>query len=201
MFISSIGRNLAANLAFFWPKEYNGGMEQEDIEREFFELYETEADAVFRFVFFKISDREKAKDIVQEAFVRVWEYLSSGKPVSNKRAFTFRVAGNIVIDQYRKKKEYSFDELHESGFDASDDSGATMAERIDAKEALETLRTIPEKYGEAVWLRTVEGWSVKDIAQHLGESENVVSVRIHRGLKMWRERCSGDGKEYLMQTS
>jgi len=163
-------------------------------EEEFFLLYETEADALFRFVLFKISDREHVKDIVQEAFVRVWEYLSSGKRIDNKRAFLFRVAGNIIIDFYRKKKEQSLDQLHEAGFDAMDHREVNISDKFDTDEALAILQAFPDKQREAIWLRTVEGWSVKDIAIHLEETENTVSVRIHRGLKIWREKLASKKK-------
>ncbi len=163
-------------------------MERTALEQEFFELYETESDALFRFVFFKVSNREGAQDIVQETFAKYWEVLVSQKPIENKRAFLFRIASNRVIDRYRKKKEYSLDQLAESGFDVSRAEAVSIEARLDMEEALQVLRTLPQKYQEAVWLRNVEEWSVQDIAAHVEESVNVVSVRIHRGIRLWRER-------------
>lgn len=176
-------------------------MNKSGMEEDFFSFYEKETDALFRFILLKISDREHAKDIVQEAFVRVWEYLSAGKLIENKRAFVFRVAANIVVDHYRKKKEQSLDQLHEAGFDVSDHRNVNMADKFDTDVALDILRGLPDKQREAVWLRTVEGWSVKDIAAHLEEDENTVSVRIHRGLKIWKERCAEISKKYPGKTS
>jgi RNA polymerase sigma-70 factor (ECF subfamily) len=163
-------------------------MTKSDVEKKFFELYERESDSLFRFVFFRVSDREVAKDLVQESFVKLWEVMISKKIIDNPRAFLFRIASNKVIDRYRKAKEYSLDLLAEDGFDAPTEMTVSIEERIDANEALEILRELPEKYREAVWLRNVEEWTVKDIAKHLDESENVVSVRIYRGVKLWKER-------------
>lgn len=178
-------------------------MKQSALEKEFFELYDTEADALFRFAFFKVSDRDRAKDIVQESFVRMWEYLSTGKSIQNKRAFVFRIAGNIVIDQYRKKKELSLDGLYEAGFDAPDqvNDGAVMAGKIDVKDAVALLQDLPDAHREVVWLRMVEGWAVKDIAEYLKESENTISVRIHRGMKIWKEKILSIGKGFPAKTS
>ncbi|MFZ2187113.1 MAG: RNA polymerase sigma factor [Candidatus Moraniibacteriota bacterium] len=171
-------------------------------EQKFFLLYESQADALFRFVFFRVSDREAAKDIVQEAFLKMWETLCSDKDIQNERAFLFRIASNLVIDRYRKTKEYSLDSLAEQGFDAPDDPGIPIETRIDVGTALELLQRLPEKYHEAVWLRAVEEWSVKDIAALFDETENVISVRIHRGLKLWRKQISEDaGKKSGAETS
>jgi RNA polymerase sigma-70 factor (ECF subfamily) len=177
-------------------------MKDEVLKQEFFTLYETQVDALSRFVFFRVSDQEAAKDIVQSAFLKMWETLSAGKDIENQRAFLFRIASNLVIDRYRKAKEYSLDLLAEQGFDAPDDAGIPIEEHIDAEAALELLEKLPEKTREAVWLRMVEEWTVKDIAALTDESENVVSVRIHRGLKLWRKHIHEDAsKKAPSQTS
>lgn len=171
-------------------------------EQIFFSLYESQSDALFRFVFFRVSDREAAKDIVQEAFLKMWETLSSGRDIKNNRAFLFRIASNLVIDRYRKAKEYSLDSLAEQGFDAPDDPGIPIEAKIDTDQALEILQSLPDKFHEAVWLRMVEEWSVQDIAALLDETQNAVSVRIHRGLKLWRKRLSeATGKKPGLETS
>lgn len=163
-------------------------MERTIQEQEFFELYETESDVLFRFVLFRVSNREVAQDIVQETFAKYWEVLVSEKPIEYGRALLFRIASHKVIDWYRKKKEYSLDQLMASGFDTSRLEAVSIEARLDMEEALRILRTLPRKYQEVVWLRGVEEWSVQDIAAQVGESVNVVSVRIHRGIRLWRER-------------
>jgi DNA-directed RNA polymerase specialized sigma24 family protein len=73
---------------------------------EFIALYDEMADQLFRHCFFKLSNRELALDLVQETFSRTWEYISSGKEVNNIKGFLFKVANNLIIDEYRKKKLY-----------------------------------------------------------------------------------------------
>jgi len=171
------------------------------LEKNFLVLYEGQSDALFRFVFFRVSDHEVAKDIVQDAFLKMWQTLDTGREIDNEKAFLFRIAGNLVIDRYRKAKEYSLDVLAEQGFDAQDDPGIPIETKIDADTAMERLQEIPEKYRDAVWLRMVEEWSVKDIAELSHETENVISVRIHRGLKLWRNLVAEQfGKKTPPQT-
>jgi len=64
----------------------------------------------------------------------------------------------LVIDRYRKAKEFSLDSFAEQGFDVPDDPGIPVETQIDADATLEFLQDIPEKYREAVWLRGKYPW-------------------------------------------
>jgi RNA polymerase sigma-70 factor (ECF subfamily) len=151
---------------------------------EFIALYDEIAEQLFRHCFFKVSNRELALDIVQEAFARTWEYIASGKKVNNVKGFLFKVANNLIIDEYRKKKVVSLETLQEqSGFDAPthDDKKTILNAEVDT--ILAHINKLDEKYREVILMRYVDDFSPKEIAEILGQSENAVSVRINRGLK------------------
>ena len=77
-----------------------------DREVKFLEAYDQYSDAIFRYCYYRVYDREKAKDCVQEAYCRTWKYMESGKEIENLRALLYRIATNIIIDDSRKKKEF-----------------------------------------------------------------------------------------------
>jgi RNA polymerase sigma-70 factor (ECF subfamily) len=162
-------------------------MRSQATEKIFLEVYDEHADAIYRFCYFKLFDKEKAEELTQEAFMRTWEYLASGKEVDNLRAFVYRVARNSIVDYFRKKKELSLDDLHEQGFDASLEDAARWGDIIDGADAFQAIRLLDEKYREALLFRYADGLPVKEIASLCGESENVISVRLHRGLKQLKE--------------
>ena len=62
-----------------------------------------------------------------------------------------------------------------------------MTNRLDGELALAALEEIPEMYKEVIFMKYVEDMSVKEIAYIIKESENAVSVKIHRGLKKIRK--------------
>lgn len=157
-------------------------MEREQ-ERAFLELYEKCADAVFRHCYFRVHDRERAIDLAQESFTRVWNSLTIGTKIENMKAFLFRTANNLIIDYYRKKKESSLDALAEDGFDPAGDDHEHVADRALAREALEAAHELEDGYREIILMRYVSDLSIGEIAEAIGESENVVSVRIHRAIK------------------
>src|SRR6056297_3032720 len=74
-------------------------------EHAFGELYDKYKDDIYRFVYFKVSSEEKAHDLVNEAFLKIYDYLKKGKDIRNFRAFLYKIARNIVIDFYRTRKE------------------------------------------------------------------------------------------------
>jgi RNA polymerase sigma-70 factor, ECF subfamily len=159
-----------------------------ELKKDFHEAYELHADALFRFSYYKLSDREKAKDIVQDTFVRFWEYVAADGHVENVKAFLYRIANNAIIDNYRKKKELSLDLLEDDGFDPADqDSHHKMARSLDSQTALRLVNELSEIDRTIILMRYVDGLSVKEISEVIDERENTISVKIHRALKQLQE--------------
>lgn len=154
------------------------------LERDFLAAYEEHSDALFRHCLLRIRDRELAKDIVQETFSRTWLYLSQGKKVEYLRAFLYRIANNLIVDSARRKKASSLDTMMEDdGFEPRDETAVNPADIPDARAAMKLLSELDEIYRVAISMRFVDGLTPKEIAEALEVSENVVSVRIHRGIE------------------
>lgn len=157
-------------------------MDQQAAKQQFLEAYDAYADGLYRFCLMKVSNPEKAEDLVQDTFTRFWQSIREGQMPDNPRAFLYTLARNRVIDWYRKKKETSLDVLQASGLDFA---GSGMAEIEDAAEMtrlLEVIRGLDEPSREVLLLRFMEGWTPAEIAELNGESANAVSVRLNRAL-------------------
>jgi len=154
-------------------------------EQEFLAAYDRFSDAIFRHCFFRVYDRELARDLVQQAFMKTWEYAAAGRRIENIRAFLYRVASNLIIDNSRKQKPVSLDELFEKGFDPG--STPDFEILVDSKYILQSLNNLKEDNKELIIMRYVDGFGPKDIASILGVSENVISVRLNRAIKQLRE--------------
>ncbi|OGE76363.1 MAG: hypothetical protein A3C85_03655 [Candidatus Doudnabacteria bacterium RIFCSPHIGHO2_02_FULL_48_21] len=153
------------------------------MEKEFLEAYEAHADAIFRYCLVRVYERERARDLVQDVFVKAWNYIRSGHSVEKWKPFLFRIATNLIIDGARKKKEIvSLDIMQESGFDFGKDDRKHIDNWLDGQKAIDALGKLEDAYRDAVYMRYVEDLSPKEIAAISGVSENLISVRIHRGL-------------------
>ena len=147
------------------------------------DAYDQYADAIFRHCYFRVFNRERGKELMQETFLRTWQYMSGGKTVDNMRAFLYRIANNLIIDESRKKKEVSLETLQEEGWDpAGEDGNKTVQSKLQEREILETLTQLDAPYREVFILRHIDGLKPADIADVLGESANTVSVRLHRAV-------------------
>lgn len=154
------------------------------VEQEFLKAYDQFSDAIFRHCVFRVSDREKAKDLAQGSFVRLWDYMSQGKEIDNMRAFLYRIANNLIIDEYRKKKDESLDRMRdEEGFDIGFEVRHDIETKDEYERAQILLECLPDTYREVLVMRHIDGLSVKEIARLTHESENVISVRIHRAIE------------------
>jgi len=156
-------------------------------KQAFLEAYELYNDAIFRYCFFKVSDREKAKDVTQDTFMKAWEYLAKGNEVDNIKALLYRIANNLIIDGFRKKKSVSLDDLQDQGFDPGYDKTDELLNRLDGQIALKLLDEIPAAYKEILMMRFIEELSIPEIAAVLKEKENNVSVKLHRGMEKLRQ--------------
>ena len=171
-------------------------------EERFLEAFDEYGDALFRHAFLRISDREKAIDVVHDTFTKVWTYVRNGHEVDQFRPFLYKVLNNLIIDSYRKTKEASLDALmaiegiDEGTFDElSESTVESLASTIDGKKAFEMVQEIPDTYREVIMLTFVDGLGPKEISALLEESENVISVRLHRGLKILRQMIEIKEKE------
>ncbi len=156
-------------------------------ERDFIQAYHDNADALFRYCLFKVSDRERAIDLVQECFTKTWSYVAEGKTVDSFKPFLYRTLNNLIIDEYRRKKDTSLDALVDQGFDVGMDPREALLDSLDGKRAVALLQKLPEEYREVIYLRFVDGLSFAEIADATGENTNTLTVRAHRGIKKLKE--------------
>jgi RNA polymerase sigma-70 factor (ECF subfamily) len=156
-------------------------------EEAFTIIYDEHSDAIFRHCFFRLRDRELALDLMQLTFMKAWDHLSKGKELENLKAYLYKIAGNLLIDHYRKKKSTSLDNLMEKGFDPSQDETDARNSQMDAKESLKVLDQLqPPSYQEVIMMRYMSELSIGEISIALKIRENVVSVRLNRALKKLR---------------
>ncbi len=145
--------------------------------------YQEYSHALFKYCFFKVSDKEIANDLVQETFTRTWHYIVKGNDIENVRPFLYSTARHLIVDQYRKKKVVSLENLMAEGFEPSIHTEQRLYTTVDASRLMDSVEQLPKLYSVIILMRYRNDLSIKDIALSINKSENVVSVRIHRGLE------------------
>lgn len=162
-------------------------MNAKNVEKLFMEAYDSHADAIFRHCYFRVFDREKAKELTQETFLKTWKYLSQGKEIRYMKSFLYKIATNLVIDNSRKKKEVSLEVLQSKGFEPGENPLEQLQINIEANNLLDLLKQMSPSQKELLLMRYIDGLKPKEIAEVLNETPNVISVRIHRANSKLRE--------------
>jgi RNA polymerase sigma-70 factor (ECF subfamily) len=141
--------------------------------------------------FQKIGNAEDAEDIVQEAFYRAYTALDSLREPGKFASWLYNIAFRLCIDQLRKKgrrRRTSLDTLLDRNlqFPMEKEKAPTYAAET-LERVLETIGTLPRRYGLVLTLRYLKGMSYREIADHLGEPPGTISNRLFRAHEKLRE--------------
>ncbi len=163
-----------------------------EIQEQFLKAYEDYGEAIYRHCFFRVYSKARAEELVQETYMRVWKYMAQGKTVENLRAFLYRVANNLIIDESRKKKEESLEILMEKSpsYEPSYEGHKSIEKQILYHEVIAGMDNLPQDYKEILLLRYVQDLDPKEIAEILDTNANNVSVKINRAVKALKTRFS-----------
>jgi RNA polymerase sigma-70 factor, ECF subfamily len=154
----------------------------------FRELYEHNRLPVFRYIYgLTGGPQEDVEDLTAETFLRAWKSRHDFQgDEASATGWLIRIAKRLVIDRYRHMSQ----EDRHSPDDPPEDPMPEQAAVIDEQMGFlfHLVSKLPEEPREILVLRYLLGWQVKEIAAHIGVTENSVSVSIHRTLSRLRER-------------
>jgi RNA polymerase sigma-70 factor (ECF subfamily) len=162
------------------------------------ELAHKHGDALFNYACHLTADRERARDAVQETFLRLLREPPE-KLAGREAPWLFHVCRTRVLDLARKDKPMQQNDfqdpahlrvVHEEGEPAPPaPSPALAAETADsARQALDLLARLPPNQREVVRLRFQNGLSYKEIAEVTDFSVSNVGFLLHTALKTLREQ-------------
>lgn len=138
---------------------------------------EAHADGLFRFALRLVGQRMAAEDLVQEAFMRLWERRANVEGKSSK-SYLFTTLYHAAIDALRASRPAESVETLQDSYELLP---------FDVQERLtEGLALLPAAQRSAILLRDYEGYSYQEIGQMTKMSESQVKVYIHRGRKFLR---------------
>jgi RNA polymerase sigma factor (sigma-70 family) len=143
--------------------------------KEYNESVEKYSDSVYRFIRGSLKDEDRANDIVQDAYEKLWRHVVE-IDYSVAKSWLFSTAYHNMIDIIRKEKRMTNLKVsHEKEM-------IYESQYCDLNEVLhEAVDRLPEMQKTAVMLRDYEGYSYKEIGEITGLSEAQVKISIYRG--------------------
>jgi len=154
----------------------------------FLSAYDLYFDQIFRFIFFKIGNKEDAQDLTSATFLKCWGYVQSGKLKSDNeykslKSFLYKIARNLTIDYYRQTKPQS--SLEEAEAIAVDfgDSLDQVSQSLEFDFIISKLKELKSEYRSILVLKYINDLSVAEIASVLDKSKGNVRVTLYRALE------------------
>jgi RNA polymerase sigma-70 factor (ECF subfamily) len=156
-------------------------------EDTFRNLYLKYAKDVRQFLFFKTQDVEKAEDLMQDAFVKLWDNCSNVN-FSKIKSYLFTTANHMFINQYRHEKvvlNYKNQSSHSGKNIENPEFIAIEKEFLD--KIKKAIASLPEKQREVFVMNRIEKKKYKEIAERLDISVKAVEKRMHQALIVIRK--------------
>ena len=183
-----MNRGTALHLAQIFDLDSIESRRTPPLEETIVELYAMMRTPLLSYAYQVVGSSGDAEDLVQIAFLRLFDQLRRRDPIQNLRSWLYRVVHNLAIDHLRRqgKEDLAISEwtihrsLESAPYSAEDD----LIRRQRIAGSLELLN-VREK--RCLMLRA-EGLSYKEIGDVLSISAKAVSVYLARGLKKFEVR-------------
>jgi len=173
----------------------------ESLRTEFESVYNQFSKEVWALNYARFGDSELAMDMMQEAFMRLWNHwLSNREQIQNARAWLIRVSSNLAQDHI--KSSFSKHGTTATEFlDFIQSADAVPAEELEKQERFATVRAAIEELSvldrEILSLRYAFDYNPSEISERLCVPVTAVHMRLTRARKRLAEKleCSVDFKQ------
>jgi len=155
-----------------------------DDEKSIEQLCSSTWEALYRYIYFKVQNREEAEDITQETYIKAISYIQKNNiKIESFISYLKVVSMNVLRDRWRKSKRkgiaINLDALNPEET-AIDDPTEVFAQNEVIENALKQLT---EEQHMVITLRIIKGYSVADTAKLMDKKESNIRVLQHRALQ------------------
>ena len=144
---------------------------------------------MYKYTYARLRSRELTEDLVQEVFIKAWQYRESfDSRKSSLKNWLFVITTNLLKDFYRKKKP-NVEEINETIADSND-----IAQEMETNDLItfvfKTMEALSEKEQNILSLRYKADLKIEDIAEIMNMNLSATKVAIHRAIKKLQSFCN-----------
>lgn len=150
------------------------------------EIYDRYSGKIYSYVYHRVGDGRVAEDLVGDVFVRMLEAIRSDRAWSTSlQGWLYRIAHNLIVDQYRRGGNRESVELDETWM-AAENPSHSFENVFASRQLQQGMRVLTEEQQQVVVLRFVEGLSNAEVAEILDKTEGAIKALQHRALSALR---------------
>ncbi len=152
----------------------------------FKDFYDLHYDSLFRFLVSKNTSREAAKDLIQKAFIYIWEHRKNIDPQKSLRAYIFQIAYTRMLNHHRDNKKFDIEETVPEQHTSHTPEDSARAS--DLKSAInQAIEEMPKKRSAVFQLCFIEDFTYKEAAETLEVSPKTIENHMGLALKDMRK--------------
>lgn len=152
-----------------------------------------------------VDDTDSAEDIVEDAFLKTWQLIESGKEIENFKSYMYRTVRNGCISFLRNQKDtIAFEEMPETVKDTIDLNALqdvdeeTIDTSVRDARIWKAIDQLPERCREVFLMSKRDGLSNDEIAEELGISVKTVKNQMTKAFSRLREALSSGHKPFFL---
>ena len=151
------------------------------------ELYDQYAPRIYAYIYRRVRDAHIAEDLTGDVFVRVLQAIQSERFWQTSfPGWLYRIAHNLVVDQYRRHTAVNDLMLDEQLVTLEDDPSLTVARRLSDQQLGAALRHLTSEQQEVLALRFGEGMTAREVAEVTEKTVGAIEALQHRALAALR---------------
>lgn len=145
-------------------------------------FFKNQAKSLRNFLFYKYGNKDQADDLVQEAFIKLWQNCSA-VPLEKAKSYIYTIANNSSLNVIAHQKVVLQYEKDFSGFDKTNENPEFILEEKQFKnKLLKAIENLNETQRVAFLMHRIDGKKYSEIADELNISVKAVEKRIHLAL-------------------
>ncbi len=169
---------------------------REEVKME--ELYEQNAEIVYRFLYSICKNEQLAEDLTQETFLQAYKSIERFDGSCKISSWLCQIAKHLLYRHYHKTKReipVALDGTEDLFLESSNFDGRVTA-KLELMEVFKEMQKLPPAMREVIYLRITGELTFGEIGEIMGKNENWARVTFYRGKEiLWKGRENKNGRK------
>ena len=154
------------------------------------EIYLAERNNIYAYLLYCGVPPQRAQELAQDSFLKLYQRLSRGEPVENPRAWLYRVAHNRAMRYHQREPVFDEIDVHFDIPQEGPDPESALAGRQRRAALVDAIRGLSPQQRNCLHLR-VQGLHYREIAEAIGISTSAVGEFLRRATARLKEALNG----------